>query len=184
MALLAVAGAGPRGAAGVPRDSGVIAFATYHRGSGIFVINAEGSGRRRLTRDPVADEFPSWSADGNRIAFTDLRGNSAEIYVVAADGSGLRGRTRFGGDIDPSWSPSGKQIAFSSSRDGNPEVSVMAANGSRQQRLTVNPAIDADPSWSPDGKQISFVSKRDGNFEIYVMASDGTPTETATTRST
>ena len=60
------------------------------RYSDIYVMNADGSGRRRLTRSPQNDGDPVWSPDGRRLAFVRVRGGRSDIYVVNADGSGLR----------------------------------------------------------------------------------------------
>lgn len=56
----------------------------------IFVMNADGSGRIRLTHSPARDENPDWSPDGTRIAFYSERNGDGEIYVMNADGTGLR----------------------------------------------------------------------------------------------
>ena len=84
----------------------------------IYVINADGTGKRRLTRDAAFDCCPSWSPDGTKILFTSARDGNDEIYVMNADGSGQR-------TISPSpstqefgavWSPDGRTIAFASDR--------------------------------------------------------------------
>ncbi len=87
-----------------------------------------GSGKRRITKDPGQDVAPAWSPDGTRIAFV-RHGSNAEspgIYTVAADGSDQQlvvpFRTGSGGEGDlavyswgktgPTWSPDGKKLAY------------------------------------------------------------------------
>jgi Tol biopolymer transport system component len=151
----------------------------------LYVVGSDGNGLRNLTSklgtgggfggdSPAFD--PAWSPDGQMIAFVRLNARLGEpIYVVKADGSGLRNLTSkpVGVYAAPAWSPDGRKVAFVSDRDGNSEVYVMNADGSGQRRLTRNPAFDADPAWSPDGRKIAFVSKRDGSYGVYVMNADG-----------
>ena len=109
-----------------------------------------------------------------RMAFVKGATISAEIYVVTANGAGMKRITnQFGFDGDPAWSPDGRRIAFTSERDGAYEIYVMDADGGNPTRLTNNTALDYRPAWSPDGARIAFVSERDGNADIYVMDSDG-----------
>ena len=112
--------------------------------AGLWVVNADGSNRRQLTRYAVGSN-PVWSPDGRRIAFRRLNrpplssaGNSdlyvADIYVVNADGSGLRRLTRDAENVPRSfaWSPDGRTIAFLHNR----EVYIVKADGSGERRLT------------------------------------------------
>jgi len=143
-------------------------------GSDLFVMNADGTGKQRLTEDKAIDGGPAWSPDGRQIAFLTSRDGDWEIYVMEADGSNVRRLTNQAGqDHSPSWSPDGARIAFVSDRDGNEEIYVMAADGANPQRLTNSEAEEWFPAWSPDGKRIAFSSSRDGNQEIYVMNADG-----------
>ncbi len=144
----------------------------------IYVVNADGSGQRRLTRNTVRDNDPVWSPDGRRIAFE----SNWQLWVMNADGSGKRRLTLKGvHNFNPAWSPDGKRIAFERGRRER-EVSngaagswglglyVMSADGSGEQRLTQG---GSQPYWSPDGRKIAFVSNRDGNSDIHVMNADG-----------
>jgi Tol biopolymer transport system component len=150
--------------------------------SRLYVLNADGSGLRDLTRKlgesrpgagPASD--PVWSPDGRKIAF--VRSNTRlGVYVTSVDGSGVRNLTpkpMGAAYAAPAWSPDGRKIAFASERDGNSEIYLMNADGSGQRNLTLNPAYDGDPGWSPGGQRITFVSNRDGRYEVYVMNADG-----------
>ena len=57
------------------------------QGSKVFVMNADGSGQRNLSRGPWFDGGPAWSPGGGLIAFV-RGGEDSVIYVMPADGSG------------------------------------------------------------------------------------------------
>jgi Tol biopolymer transport system component len=141
--------------------------------SGGIVMNADGSGKRRLPANG------SWSPDGRRIVYGSKQDGNGEIYVMNADGSGqrlvvARPSTE---EWSPEWSPTGRTIAFVTDRDGNREIYAMNVDGSGQRNLTRSPQRDGEDGqrflWSPDGSRIAFASNRDGNTEVYVMNADG-----------
>ncbi len=109
----------------------------------------------QLTTHGGYDGSPSWSPDGQKIAFTSERSGNYDIWVMDADGGNKQQLTRHEGyDSDCYWSPDGQKIAFSSGRSDNGDIWVMDADGSHKQRLTTNEATDWHPSWSPDGKKL------------------------------
>jgi len=141
---------------------GKIVFSS-RRGQGdyaVYVMNADGTDKRRLTRNRFEDEETAWSADGAKIAFNiDTYSGSCDIYVMNADGSDLRQLTTDGNSGSPAWSPDGRRIAFSRhNSDRSSELYVMNHDGSNSQQLTVTGAERVySPAWSPDGTQMACV---------------------------
>ncbi len=131
----------------------------------------------RLTDQNTNDGWPTWSPNGQRIAFESDRSGNWEIWVLNVDGSGLTQLTDHPRDDRyPAWSPDGSTIAFTSDRSGNWEVWAMDANGGNPRNLTNAPSRDRYAMWSPKGAgpaRIAFNTQRDGNQEIYVMNADG-----------
>ena len=81
-------------------DGRRIVFASNRDQQGeIYVMNANGSAQRRLTRRAGDDWAPDVSPDGTRIVFTQLPGT---IWTMTADGSGLKRLTR---GVDADWRP-------------------------------------------------------------------------------
>lgn len=136
----------------------------------IYVMNPNGSNLTRLTDTPANELHPTWSPDGQQLAFISEQDDSREIYVMNADGSGLTQLGAYAVVNGPlTWSPDSQQIAFVAEQDGKSEINLINADGSGLKRF----ADGSSPSWSPDGRQIAFATSRDTDAEVYVMNVDG-----------
>lgn len=165
--------------------AGQVAFTTDRDGNDeIYLVNADGTGLRRLTTHPAADLQPTWAPDGSKLAFASDRGGISNIYVMDANGKNIINLSQGGGDdFLPAWSPDGSKIAFVRDVGGANfwDIIVMDADGRNQVNVTNNPDFAAAPEWSPDGRKLAFESDRDFDvnpeeftYEIFVMEADGT----------
>jgi TolB protein len=156
----------------------------------IFVINADGSGLRRLTRNAVPDGHAAWSPDGRKIAYLSWRhGTGADVFVMNADGSDQRSLTRKpGNEVDPAWSPDSRAIVFTAVPPGQPlwvggsrsasgpyrDVYVVNADGSNQRNLThTREAEEYAAAYAPDGRTIAFAAYDGSSTRTFVINADG-----------
>lgn len=130
---------------------------------GLYVLNTDGTGLRRIAREEDYYSFPyespaAWSPDGSRIAFA----NGAYLMIVHPDGSGLRTLGNDAADLPdlpPRWSPDGSRLAY----DGCGGFCVRdLATEARKSFVSDDKAGGVD--WSPDGKSIVFGGKRTLNI--------------------
>jgi dipeptidyl aminopeptidase/acylaminoacyl peptidase len=113
----------------------------------------------------IAD--PQISPDGARVAFTrvwvDQEADEyrSALWLVNADGTGLRRLTSGERDAQPRWSPDGLALAFvRATESGKPgQLCVLPMTGGEATVLTQLEKGAADPAWSPDGSRIAFVSR-------------------------
>jgi Tol biopolymer transport system component len=114
----------------------------------LFVINADGSGLRRLLATPRLEWPSDWSLDGKKILFTRELLGGTDVYVMNTDGSNVRRLTHARGeDFGGTWSPDGTRIVFTSKRFRLAHLFVMKANGRGEHQLTRRNAEDFEPSW-------------------------------------
>jgi len=108
---------------------------------------------------------PQWSPVDDRIVFTTRISNEkrdgydANLWMVRADGSGLRQLTfAVASDSGARWSEDGREILFTSSRGGSSQAWVLPAEGG-EARCVIPFALDvSDVRWIPGARAISFVA--------------------------
>ncbi len=151
----------------------------------IYSMHGDGSDVRRLTNRIGPDGGAFFSADGRRIVFRSKeiapgaerdeyqallrdglwRPTDLEIYVMNADGSGLRQVTSLNGSsFAPFFHPDGTRIIFSSNHHDptgrNFDLYLVNVDGSGLERVTHNETFDGFPMFSPDGTRLVFASNR------------------------
>jgi TolB protein len=152
-------------------DGTRIAYARMHAESHfqhmeIHVMGADGEDDRRLTENETGDGSPAWSPDGRKLAFVSNRAPSArcfshdcvgyttELYVMDADGGGVRRLTRTAAEEHaPVWSPDGVRIVVGRLHQGQlgSELWMMNADGTCPTRLRDG----SSPDWyGPQGATV------------------------------
>lgn len=101
----------------------------------IWVMNADGSNKRRVTNNGKANFAPFFFPDGKRILFAsnmdDPKGRNFDIYKINVDGSSLERITENDTfDGFPMFSPDGKKLVFASNRNakGRGDTNVFIAD--------------------------------------------------------
>jgi len=145
----------------------------------IYLQRVGGRNPVNLTEDsPAADTAPSFSPDGERVAFCSDR-DGGGIFVMGSTGESVKRLTDFG--YDPAWSPDGKQIVFSD-RDGQDPWSrvppahlwVVPSSGGEIRQLT-HEGDAVQPRWSPGGRRIAFwgLKGSSGQRDIWTIPVEG-----------
>ena len=142
--------------------------------SRIYLYNLTTGRRESLGEFDGQVLAPRFSNDGNKIAFSIIRGGNTDVYVMDLRSRQITRLTSDPGiDTSPSFSPDGSQIVFTSDRSGSARLYVMRADGSGQRPISRGGGLYTAPSWSPTGNLIAFTKQGGGRFSTGVMNADG-----------
>lgn len=121
----------------------------------LFVMNADGSGRKPLTQDKYWEYGAQVSPDGRYIVFQSERAGNLNLWRVDIDGNNPKQLTE-GSGIDDSiaYSPDSQWIVFRSSRSQQPALWKVSIDGGTPVQVAEGHVVA--PTVSPDGKLIAF----------------------------
>jgi TolB protein len=164
-------------------DGGGIAFwrtsAPFGPGS-LWVMNADGSGRRRLTSGVDARD-PAWNPGGTRLVYQqgfDL------ITLRASDGGGQHRLTAGRAlDFEPAWSPDGRRIAFTRGFAAGDvgDIYLLGPRSETITHVTRSPAYDHQVAWAPGGHWLVFERDFASSSVIFAVRPDGSGLHRLTT---
>jgi hypothetical protein len=146
----------------------------------LFVMNADGSGRRQLSFGPNSDYRPTWSPNGTLIAYLAYsRLRSQALMVVSADGQRqvtIAGRLAPLDSDEITWAPDSRHLAFAAAAADQPlslsHIYVAEADQAGTTEIGGPALAGFDPAWSPDGKQIAFKNLNPDDA-LWLMNTDG-----------
>ncbi|MEP6780174.1 MAG: hypothetical protein ABJC26_09815, partial [Gemmatimonadaceae bacterium] len=143
-------------------DGATIVFAGLRNGtSDLYLVSADGSNLRQLTKDRYAAAQPQWSPDGKTIAFVSDRGPDTDFEILkigkwkitlydVATGAMTVVPGQDGMNLNPQWAPDGKTIAYVSDRTGIANLFLYDLGNKEHYQLTnVIGAITAISEYSP-----------------------------------
>lgn len=157
------------------RPTGRIVYTCQIAGAEICIINADGSGWKRLTDFQSASFYASLSPDGKSVLFINSETGSNEVYELELASGNITQLSHLKSEIgSPEISPDNKFILFTRKVSNNAQIWIMNRDGSNPHELYSSSGKDAhDATWSPDGSQILFAFGRGDNNKLYIMDFNG-----------
>jgi WD40 repeat protein len=157
------------------------AFGGVRTGAPVLSIrDLEGGKELREVRFKDLGEVydPTWSPDGQRIAFSALVGGALDLFVYDLRANTRRRLTSDAfADLQPSWSPDGRTLAFVTDRfstrldtltTGNYRLAALDLESGEVRALpSFEDAKNIDPQWSADGRSLFFLSDQSGITNVY-----------------
>nr|WP_299385647.1 hypothetical protein [Allomuricauda sp.] len=144
----------------------------------MMMINADGSGLRRLPNPNGQNWYPRVTPDNGILFTTDFHHKDYwDVFIMTRDSTDVRQLTHTRSiNWFPEFSPDGSKIAFTSNRDdpdisdsGNYNIYLMDKDGSNKRRLTDLPGQELHPKWHPSGTQIIFERHEDRALGLFLL---------------
>jgi len=134
----------------------------------LHIADSDGMNAQTALRSSESIISPTWSPDGQQIAYVSFEAQKPVVYVHTLATGQRRVLANFkGSNSAPAWAPDGRRLAVVLTKDGLSQIYLINADGSGARRMMTSSGIDTEPAWSPDGQYIYFTSDRSGGPQIY-----------------
>lgn len=177
-------------------NSSQVSFTRFGADGGLYVINIDGSGERRIYASGSGPRSPSWSPDGQTIAFTYVSGEyickdtgigiclkrnrvisnlpdkvkeERNLSVIDLNGENFRDLPALNTARAPDWHPGG--IVYQATTS----LEITGDKHDDETRKIINEVVGyADPDWQPNGGRIVYQVNQGSHWEIFAINTDGT----------
>jgi len=135
----------------------------------ICIINADGTGEARLTReDHVNHSYPVLAPDGQNVVYARGVPVDGDLYEIDLAGNARQLTSLPGNEYAPSISPDGQQIVFVYNDTRHQTLWLANRDGTGLRQLTDGSQGDAwDPVWSPDGREVLYAGGAD--IQLFIL---------------
>ncbi len=164
----------------------------------LYIANADGSNRKRITNSPGYDAEATWCHKGGKIVFTSVRDGDLDLYEMDENGGNVKRLTSTPGydggafynadctaivwrasrfETGPTFDDYRSLLKEGFVRPSKMELFVANADGTNAKQLTRNGAANFCPYFTPDGKRIIYASNeldpRGREFDLFIINRDG-----------
>ncbi|MBV7328661.1 SH3 domain-containing protein [Chloroflexi bacterium TSY] len=177
-------------------NSQQVAFTRFGGDGGLYIINIDGSGERRIYASDSGPRTPTWSPDGQTVAFTYVSGEyickdtgigiclkrnrfisnlpdkvkeERNLSVIDLNGENFRDLPALNTARAPDWHQGG--IVYQATTS----LEITDDKHDAENRKIVNEVVGyADPDWQPNGGRVVYQVKQGSHWEIFAINTDGT----------
>ena len=138
----------------------------------IYIGNSLGRNLRRITHSPAVESDPTWSPNGDRIAFTSNRLGKPQLFEASARGTNVRRiPTNISGNCtEPSWNPRNVNIlAFTAAVGKEFEIALFDFNKRQSRWLTRGVGDAIEPCWTQDGRHLVYTARSKNSRRLILI---------------
>jgi len=137
------------------------------------IADSDGYNSQPILKSTKPIMSPSWSPDGQKLAYVSFENDHSEIFMQDLSGKSRQLIASFKGiNGSPSWSKDGRSMVMTLSKSGSADIYLMNLKTKKLRQLTRNYAIETEAVWSPNGHSLFFNSDRRGKPQIFQVFLD------------